>query len=155
MIWRKRYRAGKSQKSAKPKSNTENYFFKRRHNGLVALFFDILVTLSAIFGYSLRCFIGFVWAYASPNISSISNTESISRSRVLADSLPEKFVFWMSMPISFCISISLSNNALFSLLLKKSRPFNSKSLLATYPHLCRNRPSKIKAWAMLFKTAPF
>jgi len=30
--------------------------FKRRHNGLVALFFDILVTLSAIFGYSLRWF---------------------------------------------------------------------------------------------------
>lgn len=45
--------------------------------------------------------LGFVSAQALPNISLISNAKSVSRSRLLADSAPEKFIFWISVPISF------------------------------------------------------
>ena len=91
--------------------------------------------------------LGFVSAQALPNISLISNAKSVSRSRLLADSAPEKFIFWISVPISFCISTSLSNDALFSLILKKSELFRPKSQLeayvivfTSYPHLCKKSP---------------
>ena len=107
--------------------------------------------------------LGFVSAQALLNISLISNAKSVSRSRLLADSAPEKFIFWISAPISFCISKSLSNDALFSLILKKSELFNPKSQLETYvtvftsyPHLSKNRLGKIGRLELRFlKITPF
>ena len=84
--------------------------------------------------------LGFVSAQALPNISLISNAKSVSRSRLLADSAPEKFIFWISVPISFCISTSLSNDALFSLILKnRNYLIQNRNLRRMLPFLRRIR----------------
>jgi len=100
--------------------------------------------------------LGFVSAQALLKISLISNAKSVSRSRLLADSAPEKFIFWISVPISFCISTSLSNDALFSLILKKSELETYVTVFTSYPHLCKNRLGKIGRLELRFlKIAPF
>ena len=92
--------------------------------------------------------LGFVSAQALPNISLISNAKSVSRSRLLADSPPEKIYL---------------NDALFPLILKKSELFNPKSQLdmyvtvfTSYPHLSKNRLGKIGRLELRFlKIVPF
>ena len=76
--------------------------------------------------------LGFVSAQALLSIPLISNAKSVSRSHLLADSAPEKIYL---------------NDALFSLILKKSELFKPKLQLETYvtvftsyPHLCKKSP---------------